>query len=88
MEATVSYLLMLQKYINSKQKNLHCKRLYKKKKDYTLFLVNISKDFTSNNMKKIGLKRSVKFLLLTLILLILTICKISIDISWKENIIK
>ena len=37
MEATVSYLLMLQKYINSKQKNLHCKRLYKKKKDYTPF---------------------------------------------------
>ena len=52
MEATVSYLLMLRKYINSKQKTyLH----------YALFLGNISKDFTINNMKKTGLKGVVKF---------------------------
>ena len=37
---------------------------------YTLCLGNISKDFTINNMKKAGLERSVK---LILILLILTI---------------
>ena len=49
MEATVSYLLMLQKYINSKLKNLN-------KKDYTLCLRNISKDFTINKMK-IRIKR-------------------------------
>ena len=49
MEATVSYLLMLQKYINSKQK------------DNALCLGNISKDFTINNMKnKTGLKGSAK----------------------------
>ena len=47
MEATVSYLLMRRKYINSKQKTyLH----------YALFLGNISKDFT-----KTGLKGVVKF---------------------------
>ena len=45
MEAAVSYLLMLQKYINSKQKNL-------KIKDEALCLGNISKGFTINNMKK------------------------------------
>ena len=45
MEATVSYLLMLQKIINSKQKNSEMK-------DYTLCLGNISKDFTINNMKE------------------------------------
>ena len=44
MEATVSYLLMPQKYINSKQKT--------QIKDYALCLGNISKDFTINNMKK------------------------------------
>ena len=44
MEATASYLLMLQKYINSKQKTL--------KKKITLCLGNISKDFTINNVKK------------------------------------
>ena len=53
MEATVSYLLMLQKYINSKQKTLHCK-------DYALCLDNISKDFTINNMKKNIIKRNCK----------------------------
>ena len=45
MEATVSYLLMLQKYINSKQKNSEIT-------DYALCLGNISKDFTINYMKK------------------------------------
>ena len=42
-------------------------------KDYTLCLGNISKDFTINTLKKIGLKRSIKFFLLILILLILMI---------------
>ena len=42
-------------------------------KDYTLCLGNISKDFAIHNMKIIGLKRSVKYFLLILILLILMI---------------
>ena len=50
MEAAVSYLFMLQTCINSKQKY----------KNYSLCLGNISKDFTINNMKKTGLKGSVK----------------------------
>ena len=54
MEATVSYLLMLQKYINSKQKTL-------KMKDYALCLGNISKKFAINNMKKKGLREVVNF---------------------------
>ena len=41
----VSYLLMLQKYISSKQMIL-------KTKIYILYLGNIRKDFTSINMKK------------------------------------
>ena len=45
MQSTVSDLLMLQKYISSKQKNSEIK-------DYTLCLGNISKDFTINNMRK------------------------------------
>ena len=36
-------------------------------KEYTLCLGNISKDFKINNMKKAGLKGSVKFFLLILI---------------------
>ena len=48
MEATVSYLLMLQKCINSKQK-------IQKKKLYPLCLGNILKDFTIDNMKKKGM---------------------------------
>ena len=40
-------------------------------KDYALCLGNVSKDFTINNMKKIGIKVFVKFFLLVLILLIL-----------------
>ena len=44
-DETVSNLLMLQKYINRKQKIL-------KEKDYALGLGNNSKDFTINNIKK------------------------------------
>ena len=47
MEATVSYLLMLQKYINSKQKGSEIK-------DYAFCLGNIANDFTIDNMKKAG----------------------------------
>ena len=54
MEATVSYLLMLQKCINSKEKNSEIK-------DYALCLANISKTFTINNMKKTGLEGVVNF---------------------------
>ena len=54
MEATVSYLLMLQKYINSKQKDSEIK-------DYSLWLHNVSKDFTINIMKKTRLKGVFKF---------------------------
>ena len=53
MEATVSYLSMLQKYINSKQDS--------EIKEYALCLGNISKDFTINHMKKTGLKGIVTF---------------------------
>ena len=53
MEATVFYLLMLQKYIISKQKTLKYKII--------MCWGNISTDFTINNMiKKPGLKGSVK----------------------------
>ena len=51
-EATVSYLLILQKYINSKQKIL-------KQKKYSLCLGNASKASTSGNMRKTGLNRYV-----------------------------
>ena len=44
MRATVFYLLMLQKYIKSKQKIVN--------KKYLLCLGNISGDFSANNMKK------------------------------------
>ena len=53
MESTVSYLLILQNYINSKQKNSEIK-------DYKLCLGNISKDFTINNIKKTGLGGVIK----------------------------
>ena len=54
MEATVSYLLMVQKYINSKQKSLEIK-------DYARYLGNILRDCTINNMKKkTGLKGTLK----------------------------
>ena len=48
MEALVSYVLIPHKYINLKQKTL--------KKTYPLCLGNISKEFTTNNKKKTGLK--------------------------------
>ena len=51
MEVTVSYLLMLQKYFNSKQKP-----------HYALFLGNVSKDLTINN-KKNRIKWSCKIFL-------------------------
>ena len=54
MEATVSYLLMLQKIYQLKAKDPEIK-------DYALCLGNISKEFTINNMKKTGLKGTVKF---------------------------
>ena len=54
MEATVSYLLMLQKIYQFKAKD-------SKIKDYALCLGNISKDFTINNMKKNKIKRNYKF---------------------------
>ena len=44
MEATVSYLLMLKKYINSKQDS--------EIKEQALSLGKVSKDFTINNMIK------------------------------------
>ena len=62
MKAAVTYLLMLQKYISSKQVS--------EMKDYTPCLGNISKDFTTNNMKKTRLKVVVNFFQLILILLI------------------
>ena len=49
-------------------------------KYYVLCLSNILKDFTINNMNKIGSKRVVKIFRLILILLILTIFYISINI--------
>ena len=56
MKATVSCLLMLQKHINSRQKNSEIK-------DYALCSGNVSKDFTINNMKKKNrIKRSCKIL--------------------------
>ena len=65
MEATVSDLLLLQKYMNSKQDS--------EIKDYTLRLYNISRGFfIINNLKKAGLKGTVKvFLSIMLLLLII-----------------
>ena len=78
MEATISYLYFLfvnaTKYINSKQKNFEIK-------DYALFVGNISKDFTINNVKITGLKESKFFFLLILILLKLMIFKIYLNIQ-------
>ena len=53
MEAAVSYLLMLQRYINSK-------RMIRKKKNYKLCLVTTLKFFTINNTKKNRIKRKCK----------------------------
>ena len=44
---------MLQKYINSSQKN-------SEKKDYALYLGNISKDFTIDNVKKNRIRKGWK----------------------------
>ena len=52
MGVTVSYLLMLQKYISSNQKILKWKKCY-------LCLGNISGDFSANNIKKAGLNGNV-----------------------------
>ena len=52
MEATVSHLLMIQRNINSKQKI--------QKQNYIYYFQVISKDFTIDNMKKTGIKGSVK----------------------------
>ena len=49
MEASASYLLMLQKIYKFKAKDSEIRH-------YTLCLNNISKDFTVNNTKKTGLK--------------------------------
>ena len=57
-------MLMLQKYINSKQKNSEIK-------SHDPCLDNISKDVTFNGTEKIGVKGVVNFFLLILILLIL-----------------
>ena len=55
MKTTASYLLMLQKYTNSKQKTSEIK-------DYSLCLGNISKAFSIDNTnKKTGLKKVVIF---------------------------
>ena len=51
MEATVAYLLMLQKYIQSR-KQYSSKQKTQKKKDYVLCLGNVSEDFTIENLKK------------------------------------
>ena len=63
MEATVSFLLILQKYISSSQKTPKWNIVY------TLCLGNISRDFKIGNMKKTGLKGSVKTFLLIIMLL-------------------
>ena len=54
MRAMVSYLLVLQKYISKKRYILKAKN--SEIKDYGLCLGNISKYFTINNMRKMGLK--------------------------------
>ena len=61
----ISYLLMIQTYISSKQKNSEIRYT-------TLCLGNILQYFANDNLKKIGWG-VVKFFLLILILLILTI---------------
>ena len=67
MEVTASCYLMLQKYINSKQKN-------SEKKDYAVCLGKILKHFAVDDLKKKTiLKGTVKLFLLVLTLFILTI---------------
>ena len=73
------FLLSLHYNRNNSFLFVNTKEMYKFKatqtkiNDYSLCLGNISKDFTTNIMKKAGLKGNVKFYLLILILLILTI---------------
>ena len=54
MEATVSYLLMLQNIYQFQAKDSEVK-------DYTLCLGDISKDFTINSMRNNKIKRNCKF---------------------------
>ena len=54
MEATLSYLLMLQKIYQFKVNDAEIKK-------YTSCLGNVSKDFTINNMKKNRIKEKCKF---------------------------
>ena len=67
METTVSYLLMLQKHIDSKQKKKKWNKIL-----YTVFRY-ISKNFIINNMKKTGLSGVIKFFLVDFNPMILTI---------------
>ena len=57
MEAAFSYMLILQKYINSKQQK------QSEIRQYRLCLGNVSKDFTIDNMRKIGLNGVVSILI-------------------------
>ena len=57
MEAAFSYMLILQKYISSKQQK------ESEIRQYRLCLGNVSKDFTIDNMRKIGLNRVVSILI-------------------------
>ena len=54
MEATFSYLFQCSKIYQFKAKDSEIKK-------YLLCLGNVSKDFKTDNMKKTGLKESVKF---------------------------
>ena len=60
MEATFSSLLLLQKYINLKQKSQTKKDCFR---IFSVSLANISKDLTINNMKKTGIKGVLNFFL-------------------------
>ena len=59
------------------------KTKYSEIKPYPLYLGNISKDVTIDNMKKTGLKNMCMFFLLIIILLILTILWIFTNIQCK-----
>ena len=58
-------------FVNATKISVQSKRFWKN--DYAVCLGNISKDFAINNMKKAGFKGIVRFFLLILILLIITI---------------
>ena len=57
MEAAFSYMLILQKYISSKQQK------ESETRQYRLCLGNVSKDFTIDNLGKIGLNGVVSILI-------------------------